>query len=1081
MPPVSEKQRAAMHAAAHGKSTLGIPSSVGREFAESDPGGKLPAAKDLAPRKWSLLRRLFGEWIDEEQGEPEHAGDAETVHDPKNGQFTSGSGSKSSEFSSERFSSTNHGTNKEKAVSHVKFLRTLNHTNAKATKNTKGEYVVAHGFPPATEAEINKRSRFDPDGGSNDPSRHVNQLRNRRITGDDLPTLATAPNSGLPAGITTKTPKGRAASILFAAPGGKALFLRRSADEENYPDTWALPGGKADEDEEFGDCAAREAGEETGRDCAADMLHEVDRKRTPYGWDHVTFISPVDEEFEPTLNNEHSEHVWSPWDDPPTPLHPGVSQTLASLAERRAAEEDGAEDMNFKRVQGGTEPTVSLTELLPLGTKQLESPESPSQGKDMAPAKWSMLRRLFGEWLAEEEAEPEHAAEDVDLKRDEAGKFATSASGGNSLKGEQANSRREHQESQVLHGKMAKFHHGRGEHEHAAAHSYASETHGKAAEVNRWGNKSGESTVSSSQAARESSIHANHKSGYGEGFALGRDNIPADCNLAHDSVYRVKSCAADGTWAYDADLLQATARRARLRGRSDIARRAEAIAAREFGAADMAMDWRGTAFLVDSSETAADALVSLAFDRESTRTYDPDGRLHVQRAHISKANVCSYLGREIPDYEQLGLDPDKKYMLYRDPEELSAATDTFNNLPILSEHKPVSADEHDHDLVIGSTGTDAEFDGTHLDNSLAFWPRDAIDDIESNNKKQLSCAYRYRADMTPGATDSGEKYDGVMRDIVGNHVALVHEGRAGPDVVVGDEANPGLDRHRGGRTMKLRMTPRGLVTAGAIGAYLRPRLAADSRIPVGRLVRDLTRQNFKARMPSVAAAIRAAAKGRLAADADLEDLDEFLDAIQGEKLEEDAAPEDVLTNTGATGEGSDDEPPEMLAKIREFLKDHLDDEALAQFDEMVGEESHVVAKEPEEVDEDPDKKMVGDEPADFPGKPKLVTKEAMDAAISKAVATATARHAAVATAQNAVRPWVGSELTIACDSADAVYRRALDSLGVSHEGIGETAALQRILELTPKPGATPVRFAQDAASEAGFSKRYPSAARIEQI
>ena len=39
--------------------------------------------------------------------------------------------------------------------------------------------------------------------------------------------------------------------------------------------------------------------------------------------------------------------------------------------------------------------------------------------------------------------------------------------------------------------------------------------------------------------------------------------------------------------------------------------------------------------------------------------------------------------------------------------------------------------------------------------------------------------------MTPGDYQ-GEPYDGLMRDIVGNHVALVREGRAGADVVVGD-------------------------------------------------------------------------------------------------------------------------------------------------------------------------------------------------------------------------------------------------------------------------------------------------------
>ena len=47
MPPVSEAQRKAMFAAAAGKSTLGIPKKVGREFAESDTGGKLPKRKSI--------------------------------------------------------------------------------------------------------------------------------------------------------------------------------------------------------------------------------------------------------------------------------------------------------------------------------------------------------------------------------------------------------------------------------------------------------------------------------------------------------------------------------------------------------------------------------------------------------------------------------------------------------------------------------------------------------------------------------------------------------------------------------------------------------------------------------------------------------------------------------------------------------------------------------------------------------------------------------------------------------------------------------------------------------------------------
>ncbi len=50
MPAVSEVQRRAMFAAASGKSTLGIPQKVGKEFAAADQGGKLPARKKPGAR-----------------------------------------------------------------------------------------------------------------------------------------------------------------------------------------------------------------------------------------------------------------------------------------------------------------------------------------------------------------------------------------------------------------------------------------------------------------------------------------------------------------------------------------------------------------------------------------------------------------------------------------------------------------------------------------------------------------------------------------------------------------------------------------------------------------------------------------------------------------------------------------------------------------------------------------------------------------------------------------------------------------------------------------------------------------------
>ncbi|UNI73795.1 hypothetical protein KP12_393 [Klebsiella phage KP12] len=71
----------------------------------------------------------------------------------------------------------------------------------------------------------------------------------------------------------------------------------------------------------------------------------------------------------------------------------------------------------------------------------------------------------------------------------------------------------------------------------------------------------------------------------------------------------------------------------------------------------------------------------LAFDRASVRTIDANGRLQISRTNISKANVNAYYGREIPGSEELGLEPNKLYRLWRHPDELRKAAKTFNNIP----------------------------------------------------------------------------------------------------------------------------------------------------------------------------------------------------------------------------------------------------------------------------------------------------------------------------------------------------------------------------------------------------------------
>lgn len=196
----------------------------------------------------------------------------------------------------------------------------------------------------------------------------------------------------------------------------------------------------------------------------------------------------------------------------------------------------------------------------------------------------------------------------------------------------------------------------------------------------------------------------------------------------------------------------------------------------------------------------------LAFDKSSVRSIDKFGRMHVERSHISKAGVNPYYGKEIPLWTDLGLDPDKVYAVFRPPEELAKAVETANRVPILAVHKKVSADDPKKELIIGTTGSSAQFDGEYLDNDLAFWDGEYIPKIENDEQRELSSAYSYIPVLSKGAYN-GTPYDMVMTVIEFNHVCLVVEGRVGSDVLVADSQIPHLAKVK---PVKVKLNPKQL-------------------------------------------------------------------------------------------------------------------------------------------------------------------------------------------------------------------------------------------------------------------------------
>ena len=205
---------------------------------------------------------------------------------------------------------------------------------------------------------------------------------------------------------------------------------------------------------------------------------------------------------------------------------------------------------------------------------------------------------------------------------------------------------------------------------------------------------------------------------------------------------------------------------------------------------------------------------------KSMRSYDKNGHLIVERTVITKAAVNQYVGKEIPNCKELGLDPEKIYHLLRDPKELEKALSSFKGVQLLIKHTPVSADEPHNNLTVGSVGTDIEMDGNDVYASLRVFDKYAIDLIESSKLQELSAGYAYTADMTAGEFN-GQGYDGVMRNIHGNHVALVERGRIGRDAIISDSLPIEIME----KTMKLK---KGAIAA--ITAKLEPIIAMDGDI-----------------------------------------------------------------------------------------------------------------------------------------------------------------------------------------------------------------------------------------------------------
>lgn len=284
---------------------------------------------------------------------------------------------------------------------------------------------------------------------------------------------------------------------------------------------------------------------------------------------------------------------------------------------------------------------------------------------------------------------------------------------------------------------------------------------------------------------------------------------------------------------------------------------------------------------------------------------------------------------------------------------------------------------------------------------------------------------------------------------------------------------------------------------GALAVYLHPKLAQDASItkaelkPVAELLATVTGKNWLAKKSALVAAVAKCTAGKLAADANLDDMPGMLDRLD----DQDAGPDDNM--------GGDQPDGGPMSKMLAFLTGKLSDEDLAQVQALCATGDEAETDEEKKAREEAERKakLTGDDPPPTPGSAGLparpatsnqepkVDKPTMDAAIAKARGEAEEstikRMQAIHAAENEVRPYIG-EIAIAQDSAEAVYKLALDHAKIDLTEVHPSAFRSMVRALLPKLAAdakklTTVPIALDAAGRDAFKSMFPSAVAPRQL
>jgi hypothetical protein len=162
-----------------------------------------------------------------------------------------------------------------------------------------------------------------------------------------------------------------------------------------------------------------------------------------------------------------------------------------------------------------------------------------------------------------------------------------------------------------------------------------------------------------------------------------------------------------------------------------------------------------------------------------------DGRIVVD-AYLTRTGVFRYTNKDGSTRLELRHHED-----VFDPESMRS----FANLPVTNRHPPGLINARTaRKYVVGASGDSVSREGENMRGTLAVFDAETVAEMDAGELVEVSNGYSCRLDRTPGVDPIYGEYHVRQRDIRGNHVALVPQGRAGTSRVRMDaeDADPTL-------------------------------------------------------------------------------------------------------------------------------------------------------------------------------------------------------------------------------------------------------------------------------------------------